>query len=236
MNDLEQWQRNNEEYLARALTWLRLRLAQESRMPPPPPIIVKKRSWWQKFCSPFSQHKSPGSTLPSSEPIGHHQMSKEASKAAEAMVEAEKAEPSPALILLGRRFGLSRFELYTLLLCAAMELDTRIAQLCAQAQGNANQAYPTFALALSLFDEPAWDALSPERPLRYWQLIEINQPGAQPLTTSALKADERIVNYIKGLNYLDDRLAPLLVPLDVAGSANELPPSQQKAVDKVAYY
>jgi hypothetical protein len=31
-----------------------------------------------------------------------------------------------------------------------------------------------------------------------------------------LRADERIVNYVKGLNYLDDRLLPLLTPLDVA--------------------
>ncbi len=68
-----------------------------------------------------------------------------------------------------------------LLLCAAMEFDTRTAWLCARAQRDATKPYPTFALALALFDDPAWDVLSPERPLRYWRLIEINQPGAQPL-------------------------------------------------------
>ena len=62
--------------------------------------------------------------------------------------------------------------------------------------------------------------------MRYWRLIEINQPGAQPLITAALKADERIVNYIKGLNYLDDRLSPLVVP--VAVDRGTLPPSQHK--------
>ena len=66
---------------------------------------------------------------------------------------------------------------------------------------------------MALFDEPEWSALSPEGPLRHWRLIEINQPGAQPLTTSALRADERIVNFLKGLNYLDDRLSPSLSPL-----------------------
>ena len=96
-----------------------------------------------------------------------------------------------------------------------MELDTRIADLCASAQGNPLLAYPTFALALALFDEPEWDILSPQRPLRYWRLIEIHQPGAQPLTTSALSADERIVNYVKGFSYLDDRLASFIAPLAV---------------------
>ena len=99
---------------------------------------------------------------------------------------AASLEPPPALVLLGRQLGLSVFERDILLLCAALELDTRVAGLCAQAQDNQNRAYPTFALALSLFDDPAWEALSPDRPLRYWRLIEINQPGAQPLTTSAI--------------------------------------------------
>ncbi len=138
---------------------------------------------------------------------------------------AENIETLPALVLLAQRFGLSRT---LLLLCAAMELDTRIANLCALAQDDLHRPYPTFALAFACLEEAAWDALSPERPLRYWRLIEINQPGAQPLTTSALRADERIVNHIKGLSYLDDRLAPLLAPLETSGSEIELPPSQQK--------
>ncbi|MEQ8961939.1 MAG: ATP-binding protein, partial [Coleofasciculus sp. C2-GNP5-27] len=118
---------------------------------------------------------------------------------------------------------------------AAMELDTRIAGLCAQVQGDLNRPYPTFALALSLFDDPTWDVLSPERPLRYWRLLEINQPGATPLTTSALRADERIVNYIKGLNYLDDRLAPLLMPLEIETMELPLPPSQLAAVAAIIH-
>ncbi|BAY24867.1 AAA ATPase central domain-containing protein [Calothrix sp. NIES-2100] len=145
-----------------------------------------------------------------------------------AMSAAENTQTPPALVLLAQRFGLSEFEQTVLLLCAAMELDTRIANLCAEAQDNLNRPYPTFALAFACLDEPVWDVLSPERPLRYWRLIEINQPAAQPLTTSALRADERIVNYIKGLTYLDDRIAPLLVPLETSESEVGLPPSQQK--------
>jgi ATPase family associated with various cellular activities (AAA) len=147
---------------------------------------------------------------------------------------AQPPEQFPsALAILGERLGLSLFEQDVLLLCAAMELDTRIAGLCARAQDDANKPFPTFALALALFDEPCWDVLSPERPLRHWRLIEINQSGAQPLTSSALRADERIVNFIKGLNYLDDRVASFLVPLEVDAETAELAPSQSDIVGKI---
>ena len=145
--------------------------------------------------------------------------------------ENEPASEIPsALQLLGDRLGLSAFERNILLLCAAMELDTRIAGLCARAQDDPQKDFPTFALALALFDQPSWDALSPERPLRFWRLIEISQFGAQPLTASALRADERIVNYLKGLNYLDERLSSLLAPLELAADALELAASQESLV------
>src|SRR5262249_60804609 len=87
-------------------------------------------------------------------------------------------ETPTALELLSDRLGLSPFERNVLFLCAAMELDTRIAGLCAHAQDDPSKPFPTFALTLALFDEPSWDALSPERPLRFWRLIEISQLGA----------------------------------------------------------
>jgi hypothetical protein len=135
--------------------------------------------------------------------------------------------------MLAQRLGLSQFEQETLLLCAAMELDTGAASLCARAQGDPNRPYPTFALALTLFDNPAWDVVSPERSLRYWRLVEIHQPSGYTLTTSPLRADERIVNYVKGLNYLDDRLATLLTPLDLPAGEAELPPSQRHTGETV---
>ncbi|MDZ8140712.1 MAG: ATP-binding protein [Nostoc sp. DedQUE04] len=145
----------------------------------------------------------------------------------------EAMNPPPALMLLSHKLGLSRFEQQVLLLCVAMELDPGIARLCAKAQDNPHQPYPTFALALSLFDEPAWNALSWESPLRYWRLIEIHQSGVQALTSSALRADERIVHYIKGLNILDDRLASLLMPLAAEELEVKLPHSQQTVVESI---
>jgi hypothetical protein len=136
--------------------------------------------------------------------------------------------PPPALELLGDRLGLSRFERLVLLLCAAMEFDPAMAARCAAAGGQAGIGQPTFALALSILPDPAWDALSPQRPLRYWRLVEVQRGAAQPLVTSALRADERIVNYMKGLNQLDDRLDHLVRPVgDLLG---KLYPSQEVAV------
>jgi hypothetical protein len=222
MNDLDRWQEGNDAYLAAALGWLRLRLTRQAG---PPDDAAPERPTGGGLLG-----RKPSLPAPS------EQASRaEVAQAAAALADAEKMEPPPALVILSQRFGLSRFEQEVLLLCAAVELDTRVAGLCARAQDDPARAYPTFALALALFGDPAWDALSPERPLRYWRLIEINQPGAQPLTTSALRADERVVNYIKGLNYLDDRLGPLLVPFDASPGA-ALPPSQQEAIERAVGY
>ncbi len=143
---------------------------------------------------------------------------------------AQTMTPPPALFILADRLGLSPFERSVLLLCAAMELDTSVAGLCAQAQGDPARPYPTFALALSLFDNAAWDVLSPERPLRRWRLVEIAQTSGTPLTVSPLRADERIVNYLKSVTYLDDRLGALLEPL--AAAEGRLPPSQEGAAQR----
>jgi len=197
MNDQETWQSANDEYLAAGVAWVRLRLERQGDTQETQSTQGNK--WFQR-----------GTPERGSGASGD----KDVKRAAAAMAKAEAMEPPPALLILAQRLGLSRFEQELLLLCAAVELDTRIAGLCAQAQDDPNRSYPSFALGMALFDDPAWDALSPERPLRHWRLIEINQPGAQPLTTSPIRADERIVNYLKGLNYLDDRLTPLLIPFD----------------------
>jgi len=141
----------------------------------------------------------------------------------------------PSGMILGQLFGLSEFEQQILFLCVAMELDTQIPALCAAAQDHPQRTYPTFALALALFDNPSWEALSPEGPLRYWQLIEIAQLAGQPLISAPLKADERVVNTIRGLNHLDDRLQPYLIPL-VSPEEGTLPLSQKITQEKIVRY
>lgn len=203
ITNLDRWHTTNEHYLTAALAWLRLRLTQTIEATIDAPAPRPASP-----ASPSSSSSAPPPPPPS-------------------------ADPPPALILLSQQFQLSPFEQNLLLLCAAMELDTQTATLCATIHDNATWRYPTFALALSCFDNPAWDALSPERPLRYWRLLEIHQSGAQPLTSSPLRIDERILNYIKGLNYVDDRLTPFLAPLDAVPRSIALPPSQQAVADAI---
>ena len=227
MSDPGEWQENNNRYLSAALAWLRLRLTRmtETATPEKPTVGKEEQpSGW------FGARKRPAE---GSEPIAVKETDGNIGRAAQEMADAARMEPPPALVILGQRFGLSDFEQEILLLCAAMELDTRIAALCGQAQDNPSRAYPTYALALTLFDNPAWDALSAEGQLRKWRLIEINQAGNTPLTMSILRADERIVNYLKGLNQLDDRLTPLLAPFDVSDGSNDLAASHQTVVETI---
>ena len=151
-------------------------------------------------------------------------------EAATARADAALIDPQPALLTLAARFGLSLFERDVLLLCVAAELDPAIGALFAAVQGGAAHTLPTFGLAFYLLDEPAWDALAPLGRLRGLRLVEVNQPGATPLTSSALRADERIVNYVKGLTVLDERLALLLSPV---GATSVLAASQQARVDEI---
>jgi hypothetical protein len=203
----ESWFDANNRYLAASLDWLRQRLvlfAEETARSPAPDGISPFERWLGKAAA-----KSPDGEM---------------LRAATARRdEAARVDPPPALVLLAQRLELSPFERDTLLLCAASEFDPSLAGLCARAQGKESRNYPTFALALAALEEPNWDALSPHRPLRYARLIEISQPGATPLTAAALRADERAVNYLKGLNTLDDRLTALFQP---AGDATPLSPSQ----------
>jgi ATPase family associated with various cellular activities (AAA) len=242
MNNGTDWQEGNARYLAAALAWLRACLeelaARHAEAPasfaiPAPAPKEQPRSIWKHFGRPPAELPARTPSLLLSGGVNSH-ADRRVIQAAEALQAAAEMDPPPALLLLTQRLGLSQFEQQVLILCLGMELDTGVAGLCARCQNDTGRAYPTFALAFSLFFEGAtWDALSPERPLRYWRLIEITQPGGQPLTTSALRADERIVNYNKGLNYLDDRLLPLLTPIDQQTRGTDLPPSHRDTVETI---
>lgn len=149
------------------------------------------------------------------------------------MAGAAEAQPRPPFVALCERFELQPFERNLLLFAVAMELDTRIAGLCARAQDDPARPYPTFGLAFALFNEQFWAALSPERPLRLWHLVEISMTVGQPLVASPIRADERIVNAAKGLHHLDERLDPYLFPLDLPHDHTPLPASTQETVSSV---
>jgi hypothetical protein len=143
-----------------------------------------------------------------------------------------RAEPPAALELLGDRLGLSRFERLVLMLAAATELDPGIAARCAEANGNPMEAYPTLALALAMLPGATWDVVSPQRPLRYWRLIELDEPRPLALTATRMRIDERIVSFLKGLNVMDERLTPLVRPVS-ASLPPGLPATHERAVAEI---
>jgi ATPase family associated with various cellular activities (AAA) len=234
---MENWLENNNRYLEASLQWLRLSLQkllpEQATQPALNRATVAAESATKKglFTRWRDQSSTNGSTtklLTEATLASREELVREAATLRE---ECAKIDPPAALVLLANRFGLSSFERDTLFLSAALEFDPSLASLCGLAQGSPTKNYPTFALALTLFEETSWDALSAHRPLRYARLIEISQPGSMPLTAAALRADERIVNFLKGLNVLDDRLAMLFQPVPCENST--LATSQQAVVDTI---
>ncbi|MFD8088541.1 hypothetical protein ACFV4F_43500, partial [Kitasatospora sp. NPDC059722] len=171
---------------------------------------------------------APPAATPAVTKVTDRQLSSAAMKISDA-----EAVATPPLAELAGRLGLTRFERDTLFLCAAVELDPSITRLYALAQGDERLTHPTFGLALAVLPDPAWDVVSPQGGLRYWQLVEIARPPGQSLVGSVLRADERVVNHLKGLNDLDDRLTPLVERFR-PGSPADLPPSQQAVADEIA--
>ncbi|HEX4963270.1 MAG TPA: ATP-binding protein, partial [Thermoanaerobaculia bacterium] len=123
----------------------------------------------------------------------------------------------PALERLAATFGLSAFERDVLLLAAGPDLGIDF------------PGRPTFGLALAALDDPSWEALSPQGALRYWRLIELG-PG-EGLCSLPLRADERVLHFLRGLEVLDERLAGLVEPLPVPRA---LVTSQARQAERLA--
>ena len=78
-----------------------------------------------------------------------------------------------------------------------------------------------------------WSAIIPTAPLRRWRLVEIGQ--GETLLTSSLRIDERILHYLTGLSYVDERLAGL-VDLVKSEGAHCVVPTHQLLVDRIAAF
>ena len=142
---------------------------------------------------------------------------------------AKSMSAPPALEVLCETFGLTQFERNTLLLCAGVELDGKLARRCGAAQRHDHSFAPTFTLVLAAFPDADWGALAPSAPLRRWRLIDI-KPG-DSLTTSPLRIDERVLHYLAGVSYLDPRLESQLEPLTIH---HELVRSHRALAERIA--
>jgi len=110
----------------------------------------------------------------------------------------------PRIVRLAERLNLTEFALDLLVLCTGMELDSRIPHLCAQLQKSDELGYPTLSLALRLFPNAHWDALSANSPLRSNRIINIDDRGL--VTQARLSVDERIWQHLLGIDHIDHRL------------------------------
>jgi hypothetical protein len=137
---------------------------------------------------------------------------------------ASMLEAPPALELLARHFQLTAFEQDVLCLCLAPEIDPAFERLYAYVQDDATRKHATPHLALALFDDQAGDprgardSFLPDAPLRRYRLLTL-EPSPLPAATPGmrpLRLDERIGDYLLGVNRLDERLSQLLRPLGVS--------------------
>jgi hypothetical protein len=144
--------------------------------------------------------------------------------------EARDAMPAPpAIDAMAETFGLSEFERDVLLTCAGIELDSSVAQVCAQAHGDPARRYLTFGLALAALPDSHWSALTTAAPLRRWHLAELVHPEVP--TTSPLRIDERVLHAIAGVAYVDPRIDPYTEPLAPPSS---LPGALRDAAGRLA--
>lgn len=116
-------------------------------------------------------------------------------------------DPRSALARLCDLFRLSDFERDVLTLAASAEFDGTFPELCGRAAGDPSRSFATLSLALAAFPNPAWSALLPSSPLRYWRLIQIE---GSSLVGGAMSVDEPILHALLGFSYYDARLRSLM--------------------------
>jgi SpoVK/Ycf46/Vps4 family AAA+-type ATPase len=133
-------------------------------------------------------------------------------------------ERNLSLVDLSRMFDLSPFDVDALLLCLAPELDLKYEKLYAYLQNDVTRKKPCVELILNLLcdsvDEKilARQRLQREAPLIKHQIIHYpaDAPLEQtPLLAQFLKLDDRVLNYLLGLDGLDNRVtafAKLIAP------------------------
>ncbi len=121
----------------------------------------------------------------------------------------------PAIEYVCEVFGLSKFERLILILCAAVELDSEVPDLCAKAHGNSQAPYPTFSLALAAFPGAQWNALTPVASLRRFRLISLMGLPQLPLTKCQLHIEERVLHYLVGISYIDRSLSSIIEPVKI---------------------
>lgn len=132
---------------------------------------------------------------------------------------------------LKRLFGLTPFEVDSLLLCLAPELDTKYEKLYAYLQDDVSKKYPTLNLILMLLTQTikeqsfARQYFSAHAPLIRWQLLKFGEERrdfpVSPLSRP-LCIDERITDFLLGNPFLDSATSEILNVLQPEGDIDSL--------------
>ena len=115
---------------------------------------------------------------------------------------------------LSRLFRLTTFEQWALVLCLAPELDRKYEKLYGYLQDDVTRKKPTVDLLTRLICGDSVErinsrlAFSPDAPLIKHRLVSLSDMN-EPLLSSSLKLDNRIVDYLLGFGLIDARLAGL---------------------------
>jgi AAA+ superfamily predicted ATPase len=132
--------------------------------------------------------------------------------------EAEKHGVVFRLDFLKKQFGLSQFEIDTLLVCLLPEIDIRYQKLYAFLQDDVTRKSPAVDFILRLLcDSPqntfeAVRSFSPQSPLLRYRLLSFendHNTGTPILLARTLRLDERIRAFLSGEDRMDARLARL---------------------------
>jgi ATPase family associated with various cellular activities (AAA) len=138
------------------------------------------------------------------------------------------------LDLLVRRFGLDDVERDLLLLCLLPELDARFRRLYGYLHDDVGRGFATVGLLDEMLAPPAFAArrlLGPDARLVENELIMLGAwTAAEGPATRAIRVEDRIVDYLTGVDRTDARLAGAVRDL-TPPSAGELAPAQVRLLD-----
>ena len=140
---------------------------------------------------------------------------------------------APACVQLAEKLKLTSHECDVLLLGAAIDLDPEFFEVLSNSPLAQGIPAPTIALASQLIGPTVWRAVSPNGALRRLRLIELQQSHGTPMIFWPIRVDERIVNFLRGQNEIDDRLLCLLQPWDDSLKRIPLVASQQRLVGEI---
>ncbi len=239
MSTLEQttWQALNDAYVSASVAWVRALLAERIRgssikLAPKgtnnhAAPKESKHSW---FGSRTSAELSVPKELPEKPVVETESAESAASRCRSIEEEMERVGGKSSLGEIAHRFGLTDFERDIIAFCLAFELDTRIGWMCGEIQDKPYCPYPTFGLAMTLFDNPDWNAIPPDQPLRFHRLLELRQGSGIPVHSAEIRLEETILHFLRGVQSIDPRLRLLMQ--EALPQADELVRSQSLAIER----